>query len=520
MTLKAVFAALKSGQSIQKIDLRHQNITAADLEKLVGLIKHHATLKILDLSYSNFGAKAVQYLAELLKANQALTALHVSGNGIDDKGVQSLCEALMHHKTLTTLTLGLNRISNEGAQYVGKLLKVNRVLESLDFSEHDIDDTGIQYITEALKVNSTLRHLRLFELKIGPQGARYFSEVLRRNKTLRILDLHANNIGAVGACSLSEALKVNHTLIKLDVGANRIGNTGAKALRDMLTTNTTLYSGFGYLGMELHPNALYRIHASTDEGIRTLIGRNQSIQQFVEVAEEAMEKLTAFTSGLPKNKTEIQTVNKQSQCIVDCINAICELMPTAIQIVSLGVAYDKIMLTLALLNRDKTTAMQHYRELPLSAQTAPGVLNAFAEYYYTQSAPTRRDWKRVLSCLVTATPNGFCLYKAKRNMMKVRSALTQLLLKKKAAPSSTFLSIYEELEEKSSQQKVTTEEGAQQVLLALAQERGYLVDPHTALLGSQTTLSSLQSTLVFYAAVNNIPPDATTSETLSNTPSP
>ena len=232
--------ALKVNSTLTLLDLRTNGIGDQGATGLAEALKVNSTLTKLDLSTNDIGDQGATGLAEALKVNSTLTELYLGDNGIGDQGATGLAEALKVSSTLTELHLSRNCIGDQGATGLAEALKVNSTLAELNLSTNGIGDQGATGLAEALKVNSTLTELYLGDNGIGGQGATVLAEALKVSSTLTELHLSRNCIGVQGGTGLAEAFKVNSTLAELNLSANDIGDQGATGLAEALKVNSTL----------------------------------------------------------------------------------------------------------------------------------------------------------------------------------------------------------------------------------------------------------------------------------------
>ena len=175
------------------------------------LSRNDATLTTLDLRSNQVGAAEAGRLAEALKINSTLIILHLEGNEVADEGVERLAEALASNSTLTTLNLGYNGMGAEGAGRLAEVLTINSTLTTLDLSFNLVGAAGAGRLADALASNSTLTTLDFEGNEVGDEGA----EALVINSTLTTLNLYGNDVGGEGAGRLAKAVASNFTLTQL-----------------------------------------------------------------------------------------------------------------------------------------------------------------------------------------------------------------------------------------------------------------------------------------------------------------
>ena len=221
------------------INLWNKNLSDADLDVVVGVLKQSTVLHFLRLPGNNLTlADGTKHVANALKVNKTLKHLFLHYNYIGDGGAKLIADALIENESLEQLGLYGNSIGVDGAKHLANALKVNKSLEIISLSRNKhIGVEGAKHIANALKVNNTLKELSLCSSKTGVDGAKHIADALIENESLEILSLMGNNVGDEGAKSIADCFYKNQCLRRVELGRNNIGDDGAKKLAEALRWN-------------------------------------------------------------------------------------------------------------------------------------------------------------------------------------------------------------------------------------------------------------------------------------------
>ena len=235
-------------QTLSKLDLSHNPLTAAGIESLMDTLLAESKLTILILTDVQLGSKGATTIASILRSKNGnnLRELYIGNNRIGPKGIKNISLELLKNTSLRVLDVSCNAIKSQGASALATALKnaTESGLRTIDVSGNNLGPGGMKPFIDLLSVDRRLEGLFACRNDIGEEGARLLHEALLVNYTLKDLRLEGNNIGDCGTVMLAESLADDeHTtsaLEKLALGYNNIGLQGAQSLSNLLQTNATL----------------------------------------------------------------------------------------------------------------------------------------------------------------------------------------------------------------------------------------------------------------------------------------
>jgi Ran GTPase-activating protein (RanGAP) involved in mRNA processing and transport len=224
------------------VNLLKNDISVAQAEDLVSILKEHPTLKslcgnrgneaALDMSGKMTGAAdAIMLVAEIID-NGAILKLDMSNNMLATKEIgEALGEMLLANTTLTELDVSKNALDHHGRQWPGadgsgfaqgicKGLSDSGALTSINVKENNIGAAQEEMIYRQLRMNKlrialsdkTLTELAVSGIGFGAEGAKLVAEYISDNGALTSLNLSSNGLKAEGAKIVAEAIKVTSRL--------------------------------------------------------------------------------------------------------------------------------------------------------------------------------------------------------------------------------------------------------------------------------------------------------------------
>lgn len=104
--------------------MRNNNLGAAGMGKLAGVLGECKALQTVDLNENDIGAEGAGRLADSLGECKALEFLFLNANNIGEEGAEKLANMLPECKALTRLVFSKNNIGAEGmgaCEAVGRL---------------------------------------------------------------------------------------------------------------------------------------------------------------------------------------------------------------------------------------------------------------------------------------------------------------------------------------------------------------------------------------------------------------
>lgn len=521
-----------------------QNITLKSLKLSMGpdtdlntfypflsALKYNKTLTTFQLSHVPIDGKAANYIARFLKATVSLNFLSLHFYSVDNDSIKVIADGLSKNSTLQRFTLECNPLSMTGVNRpplvaLGNSLKKNTILTSLDLSRLSMAEYELRSFADALKVNKSLTELYIS--LSGSQAILGLAKILQQANSLKILTCATGNIDFFEATLLANAIKENNSLTCLDLKDNlEMTRKSFVLILDALAVNTALTHVY-------FPT--WDPFFDMRDRVERYMLRNQKIKTVIESTYKLNSMLLAYSHSKRAGKSiqsnqkstdkssDLQDIEKQSKIAADALNWLKEHFPQHPIVPKIDAAYDEITIKLFLsVFQNFKQALKGYRSLPKEKQRSPNILAFFSEFFFVSDMMPglKIDKARmILSCLVRydQTTDAFLIHEPEHHAMKVKSALMTLFFNKGIYPQQTFLSIQKALQEKGllpkttlteEEEKIDPEVRAKQKVLALAKEKGYLIDPVPLLLKAKTT------TTTFFkpsAPLENTPSDPSTKE--------
>ena len=153
-----------SNNNLRYVSLSGNNLQAAGVIKVVGVLCKTTTLKTLKLS-NNLISEALDDIAAVLSCNTELQELDLSGNNLQLTGIRILRRSLHNISTLTKFNISSNRFGQEAAEEIAAILSHNTKLQDLSLGWNNIETTGMISIASVLKNTSTLKLLGLSHMQ-------------------------------------------------------------------------------------------------------------------------------------------------------------------------------------------------------------------------------------------------------------------------------------------------------------------------------------------------------------------
>lgn len=205
------------------------------------LRKNHNIIHITILHLNNnMGSDVLKNISSALKTNNTLRRLDLLDMNISDYSIKKLCNALVLNKSIRDIILSNCNISTYSIILLSDLISENNIIETIDISYNNIGDDGIIPFFNALKKNRGIKKLNIGNINITERSMILFSQVLVVNNTLEQIDLSGNNINIDGLKLITNTIKHNTTIKILYIHDIRIENEGAKLLIDMLKENIVI----------------------------------------------------------------------------------------------------------------------------------------------------------------------------------------------------------------------------------------------------------------------------------------
>ncbi|NP_001184030.1 leucine-rich repeat-containing protein 45 isoform 1 [Xenopus tropicalis] len=153
--LKAFLQGMQSNSVIKHLDLKGNNLQAKGGEALGKFLRHTASLTSLTLEWNNLGTweNGFSFFCEGLALNQSLQKLDLRNNQINHKGAEELAMALQRNSTLQELDLRWNNIGLLGGRAIQSCFESNKALVKLELSGNNISSDVLKAIELCIKHN-------------------------------------------------------------------------------------------------------------------------------------------------------------------------------------------------------------------------------------------------------------------------------------------------------------------------------------------------------------------------------
>jgi Ran GTPase-activating protein (RanGAP) involved in mRNA processing and transport len=300
--------------TLQKLDISHNPLTAAGLKDLIQPLLHNPTCQLtkLDLTATQLGSKGATPLASLLRHNTSLQELYLGHNHLGTRGMKTLAPQLASNRNLQILDLSYNQLKARGATLLAQALQASKdwTLQVLDVTANHFGVAGMQAFGELLVVDRRLQGFYIGSNDIGEQGAAHLASVLRYNYTLQDLRMGNNQIGVVGALVLIEELTSNNTTLeRLELDWNGLGPEGVMAFAETLQQNSKL-SHVNLSGNQIGSEGVVALAES--------LRYNSTLQELI-LKHNHIDNNGAFalTMALGKPSCAVKTVNWQDNSFTE-----------------------------------------------------------------------------------------------------------------------------------------------------------------------------------------------------------
>uniref|UniRef100_A0A8C5WFK0 Leucine rich repeat containing 45 n=1 Tax=Leptobrachium leishanense TaxID=445787 RepID=A0A8C5WFK0_9ANUR len=152
---KLLLQGFCNNSTIKVLDLKGNNLRAEGAEALGKLLRHNSSLTSLTLEWNSLGMleDAFSMLCDGLSFNQTLQKLDLRNNQISHTGAEELALALKRNVTLQELDLRWNNIGLLGGRAMLSCMETNRSLLKLELSGNNIPSDVLKAIEQAVEHN-------------------------------------------------------------------------------------------------------------------------------------------------------------------------------------------------------------------------------------------------------------------------------------------------------------------------------------------------------------------------------
>ncbi|XP_056405894.1 leucine-rich repeat-containing protein 45 [Hyla sarda] len=153
--LKHILQGLRNNAVAKYLDLKGNNLRGEGAEALGKLLRHNTSLVSLTLEWNNLGMweDGFSNLCDGLSCNQTLQRLDLRNNQISHKGAEELSTVLKHNLGLRELDLRWNNIGLLGGRALLDCLQSNKIIMKMDLSGNNIPSDILKAIEQAIDYN-------------------------------------------------------------------------------------------------------------------------------------------------------------------------------------------------------------------------------------------------------------------------------------------------------------------------------------------------------------------------------
>ncbi|KAM8945377.1 leucine-rich repeat-containing protein 45 isoform 2-T2 [Pelodytes ibericus] len=188
--VKLLLQGLRNNSVIKHMDLKGNNLRAEGAEALGKLLRHNSSLASLTLEWNCLGMleDAFSLFCDGLAINQTLQKLDLRNNQISHKGAEELAMTLKRNVTLQELDLRWNNISLLGGRAMLSCMETNRSLLKLQLSGNNIASDILKAIEQGVDRN---RERQTIKINNVSQRQILTKEVqnLKQEKSMQFLNL-------------------------------------------------------------------------------------------------------------------------------------------------------------------------------------------------------------------------------------------------------------------------------------------------------------------------------------------
>lgn len=154
-SLKHILQGLRNNAVAKYLDLKGNNLRGEGAEALGKLLRHNTSVISVTLEWNNLGMweDGFSLLCDGLSCNQTLQRLDLRNNQINHKGAEELSTALKQNLTLRELDLRWNNIGLLGGRALHDCLQSNRTIMKMELSGNNIPSDILKAIEQAIDYN-------------------------------------------------------------------------------------------------------------------------------------------------------------------------------------------------------------------------------------------------------------------------------------------------------------------------------------------------------------------------------
>ncbi|XP_064890280.1 leucine-rich repeat-containing protein 45 isoform X2 [Columba livia] len=223
---KLLLHGLCSNTTVKALDLKGNNLRTVGAEALGKLLRQNKSIRSLILEWNSLGVweEGFSFFCQGLGANSSLQRLDLRNNQINHQGAGELAMALKHNSSLQELDLRWNNIGLLGGRALLNCLHSNKTLKRLELAGNNVPSDILKAVEQAMDHNQE-RETILSETQNRTHILSKEVLSLKDEKTRQFLDLmdtidkqreeiaRSGRMSATQVSQLQEALDEQHSIM-------------------------------------------------------------------------------------------------------------------------------------------------------------------------------------------------------------------------------------------------------------------------------------------------------------------
>ncbi|PKK18766.1 leucine rich repeat containing 45 [Columba livia] len=223
---KLLLHGLCSNTTVKALDLKGNNLRTVGAEALGKLLRQNKSIRSLILEWNSLGVweEGFSFFCQGLGANNSLQRLDLRNNQINHQGAGELAMALKHNSSLQELDLRWNNIGLLGGRALLNCLHSNKTLKRLELAGNNVPSDILKAVEQAMDHNQE-RETILSETQNRTHILSKEVLSLKDEKTRQFLDLmdtidkqreeiaRSGRMSATQVSQLQEALDEQHSIM-------------------------------------------------------------------------------------------------------------------------------------------------------------------------------------------------------------------------------------------------------------------------------------------------------------------
>ncbi|XP_059496747.1 NLR family CARD domain-containing protein 3-like isoform X2 [Stegostoma tigrinum] len=240
---QALGSVLTQNQALTQLNLTHNKLGNAGVKILCSALKNKVCkLQKLSLKHNNLTSNCCEELAFAVKENSELLDLDISANKITDIGVRFLCQISTNHGSkMQCLRISLSDLSANSCQALATFLVELRTIKELHLDFNILGDLGVKYLCGAFKMRDTgIEALSLKRNYLTDECCGDLISALCVKNTLKFLDLSFNGFTDISLELFQHLVQKCADLEEIVLQANCFSLQGCNKLAKLMNSRQKL----------------------------------------------------------------------------------------------------------------------------------------------------------------------------------------------------------------------------------------------------------------------------------------